>query len=71
MNATAHPKSPVTWVIELEMNEQEVAAWKLFAYRFRDGVVQHGLTGNDADVFNNTASPLYDALETAAQYIEP
>jgi hypothetical protein len=66
--ATANPKPPVTWIVKLEMSQAEVDAWKLFAYRLRDGVVVTGITGHDAEVLNNTFSPLYEVLESAEGY---
>jgi hypothetical protein len=68
MIAKAAPKPPVTWVIELEMSEQEVQAWKAFAYRLRDGVIVTGLDQHDQEVLQNTFSPLYDVLESAEAY---
>lgn len=68
MIGTATPKPPVTWIIKLEMSQAEVDAWKLFAYRLRDGEVVTGITGNDSSVLNNTFSPLYEVLEKAEGY---
>jgi len=62
------PKSPVTWVIELECSEAEVIAWLAFLYRLRDGVVNTGIIGHDSDVLNNTFSPMYDGFNEAKSY---
>jgi hypothetical protein len=69
MNASASPKPPVTWVVKLEMSQSEVAAWKAFAYRLRDGVVTTGVAAEFVSDLNNTFSPLYevfDAIEDQA-----
>jgi len=63
------PKSPVTWIATLEMSEAERAAWKLFLYRLKDGIIATGLTGHDLEVLNNTFSPLYQVFDEG--YIEP
>ena len=68
MVGTASPKPPVTWVLTLELSQAEADAWKAFAYRLRDGQVVTGLSGHDAEVLNNTFSPLYTTLATTEAY---
>lgn len=68
MTGKASPKPPVTWVLTLEMSQAEAEAWRLFAYRLRDGMVETGLTGHDAEVLNNTFSPLYAVLTSTEPY---
>lgn len=57
------PKPPVRWVVTIEMSEQERAAWTAFLYRLRDGQVVHGLTGETAATFNNTASSMHHLFD--------
>jgi hypothetical protein len=71
MIVTVKPKSPVTWLVTLEGSEAEIAAWKAFMYRARDGVVDTGITGEQGSVLNNTFSPFYDGLAEAVAYTEP
>lgn len=68
MIVTAAPKSPVTWVLKLEMSEAEVEAWKAFAYRLKDGIVTTGIVGEQGSVLNNTFSPLYEGLVEVSSY---
>lgn len=67
MLATAQPKPPVVWIVRLEMSQAEVDAWRAFAYRLRDGVVTTGVAPEFTASLNNTFSPLYDALDAAAE----
>lgn len=68
MTGRMTPKSPVTWIASIEMNEAERAAWTAFLYRLRDGQITTGLTGETLATFNNTASPLYSIF--ADGYVE-
>lgn len=62
MPSTLKPKAPVTWVLSIELNDQEREAWEKFFYNLRDGIVDTKLDDAHRAVFVNRADELYNLL---------
>lgn len=68
MASSLKPKAPVTWVLSIELNDQEREAFEKFFYNLRDGIVETHLDDANRAVFVNRSDELYTLLHSEESY---